>query len=449
MKKRIGLSAVLLAMAIGSTSCGSVEQEMKEIAGAVLSEIAGGQADQENETVSPSEAESETAETIAENTESSEAQQVEEPTEGQKRIMENAVSALINGSDTYEFQNGILYTKDLRDSDLVSLLSYHMRKMEDQESPDFEISVRDGKIFADRETALRYIRDLYGRQLDADTAKEYLGQWGSVTETEIGIAQAYGDGAASSQFTEWRADGTQLIVLFSYEVLFNVEDLNTSGMAKAVFAADADSSWGYHLVSLQMAEGNDADAWDKGAYEEIIRKYKEKMLAPRDESWYEEDLLNVLVLRYYEELSEVGYAYKDLNNDQIPELLIGLTAKEFADDGNFFDLYTMDQGKAVKITESWERSVNYLCESNLIHNSGSGGAMLSGASWYQVNAAGQLELVEAVLYDGYRDEENPWFYGIGGQDEDDFEPISEQQANEIKGMHKHQPIAYQPLSEWE
>ncbi len=351
-----------------------------------------------------------------------------------------------------------------------------MRKMEDQESPDFEISVRDGKIFADRETALRYIRDLYGRQLDADTAKEYLGQWGSVTETEIGIAQAYGDGAASSQFTEWRADGTQLIVLFSYEVLFNVEDLNTSGMAKAVFAADADSSWGYHLVSLQMAEGNDADdlvmadtadtvegvdttesagaieaadAWDKGAYEEIIRKYKEKMLAPRDESWYEEDLLNVLVLRYYEELSEVGYAYKDLNNDQIPELLIGLTAKEFADDGNFFDLYTMDQGKAVKITESWERSVNYLCESNLIHNSGSGGAMLSGASWYQVNAAGQLELVEAVLYDGYRDEENPWFYGIGGQDEDDFEPISEQQANEIKGMHKHQPIAYQPLSEWE
>ena len=131
--------------------------------------------------------------------------------------------------------------------------------MEDQESPDFEISVRDGKIFADRETALRYIRDLYGRQLDADTAKEYLGQWGSVTETEIGIAQAYGDGAASSQFTEWRADGTQLIVLFSYEVLFNVEDLNTSGMAKAVFAADADSSWGYHLVSLQMAEGNDAD----------------------------------------------------------------------------------------------------------------------------------------------------------------------------------------------
>ena len=46
MKKRIGLSAVLLAMAIGSTSCGSVEQEMKEIAGAVLSEIAGGQADQ-------------------------------------------------------------------------------------------------------------------------------------------------------------------------------------------------------------------------------------------------------------------------------------------------------------------------------------------------------------------------------------------------------------------
>ncbi len=123
MKKRIGLSAVLLAMAIGSTSCGSVEQEMKEIAGAVLSEIAGGQADQENETVSSSEAESETAETIAENTESSEAQQVEEPTEGQKRIMENAVSALINGSDTYEFQNGILYTKDLRDSDLVSLLS--------------------------------------------------------------------------------------------------------------------------------------------------------------------------------------------------------------------------------------------------------------------------------------------------------------------------------------
>ena len=103
----------------------------------------------------------------------------------------------------------------------------------------------------------------------------------------------------------------------------------------------------------------------------------------------------------------------------------------------------------MKITESWERSVNYLCESNLIHNSGSGGAMLSGASWYQVNADGQLELVEAVLYDGYRDEENPWFYGIGGQDEDDFEPISEQQANEIKGMHKHQPIAYQPLSEWE
>ncbi len=229
-----------------------------------------------------------------------EAMQASEPTEEQMRIMEKAVNPLINGFGRYELQDGILYTEDLRDSDLVHLLSYHILKTHDSDLPDFETVFKDGRVFANRETAIQYINDLYGKQLDADTVKEHLGPWDIITETEIGKSQADGDSITVSQFETCKVEGNQLIVSLSYEIMYVVEELNTSGMVEAVFAADSDSFWGYHLVSLQMEEDTVVTRKENTEEQESSQMSAES----QNSSVYTEEEIYEKLVKYYEEGNE-------------------------------------------------------------------------------------------------------------------------------------------------
>lgn len=109
-------------------------------------------------------------------------------------------------------------------------------------------------------------------------------------------------------------------------------------------------------------------------------------------------------------LSDAGYAFIDLDNDGVLELLV--TSVEAAVEGMIYDLYTYKNGTIIHLASGGERYRYYLCADNTIYYEGSGGAMLSSFKKYIIDAnKDSLKLEEMVVCDGYADEKNPWYYG--------------------------------------
>ena len=79
-----------------------------------------------------------------------------------------------------------------------------------------------------------------------------------------------------------------------------------------------------------------------------------------------------------------GYLLKDLNGDGNDELII--LPRSSLEGGNveycemLYAVYTMKNGKPIRVLESWTRSRNYLCADGGIYNEGSDGASYS--TWF-------------------------------------------------------------------
>ncbi|MCM1500990.1 MAG: hypothetical protein NC124_21235 [Clostridium sp.] len=109
-------------------------------------------------------------------------------------------------------------------------------------------------------------------------------------------------------------------------------------------------------------------------------------------------------------LSDVGYAFVDLDNNGIPELLV--TTVQEALSGMIYDLYSYIDGEIVHLASSMERDRYYLCEDNTIYNEGSGGAMVSSVMMFGISSDKRsLSLKEMVVFNEELNLENPWFYG--------------------------------------
>lgn len=136
-------------------------------------------------------------------------------------------------------------------------------------------------------------------------------------------------------------------------------------------------------------------------------------------------------------LSDAGYAFIDLNNDGVLELLV--TSVGAATEGMIYDLYTYKNGRIIHLATCGERYRYYLCADNTIYYEESGGAMLNSYKKYIVDAnKDSLRLEEMVLYDGYEDEKNPWYYGkedcydeIDGYNKECMKHITEADAWDI------------------
>lgn len=80
-------------------------------------------------------------------------------------------------------------------------------------------------------------------------------------------------------------------------------------------------------------------------------------------------------------LENDGYFFKDINHDGKNELIIlpmSLNNGSLEDGGAMiYAVYTMQNGKPVRVLESWTRSRNYLCADGGIYNEGSDGASYS------------------------------------------------------------------------
>lgn len=116
-------------------------------------------------------------------------------------------------------------------------------------------------------------------------------------------------------------------------------------------------------------------------------------------------------------LSEVGYCLLDINDDGRSELIIsllnepGLEAFPELYTGTFYDLYTIVNGEIIHAVSAGERDRYNLAVDYTINNHGSGDAVLSSDVNYRLDGAdGTLKVNQVVIYDGWRDSENPYFY---------------------------------------
>lgn len=131
-----------------------------------------------------------------------------------------------------------------------------------------------------------------------------------------------------------------------------------------------------------------------------------------------------------------GYRIADLDGDGTDELLLG--------EGNVvYDLYTVSDGSLLHVLSGWERNRYYLCENGEIANESSSGAADSAWEYYAFDGL-RLSLAEAVLYDGNRDPEHPWFY-TDGQSLKQEVPISETQADAVRGSYPYEDPGFLPF----
>lgn len=170
-------------------------------------------------------------------------------------------------------------------------------------------------------------------------------------------------------------------------------------------ASDADSQ--YHAAHLEnhldttdvYCTGNYVDCYcDAGEYagegeangfvyaDENCRNYDEVIelyIRAIKERW-DSDKISEFGFEPYcfiSSLEKDGYILKDLDQDGSDELIIlsrgSLESSRYQNEDMLYAVYTMKNGKPIRVLDSWTRSRNYLCEDGGIYNEGSDGASYS------------------------------------------------------------------------
>ena len=118
-------------------------------------------------------------------------------------------------------------------------------------------------------------------------------------------------------------------------------------------------------------------------YDSLLETYR--AVVNKEKEWEPDDLLGDpafynIYTSYY---PKAGYAFVDINQDGVPELLLGPTSP-ISDWGNglIYDLYTYHNGTVVKVVESSERSRYYLLDNSQFQHEWSNSASDSGADYY-------------------------------------------------------------------
>lgn len=206
----------------------------------------------------------------------------------------------------------------------------------------------------------------------------------------------------------------------------------------------------------EETEGDAATHYIRDIYADQISRYDTALSEQWEEEQYYEEDMSALAASFYEgnPLENVGFALMDLGNDGYYELLIG--AINGADqDPVLFEVWTVEDGKPVKLCTSGSRNRYYLCymeedDLYLIANEGANGAANSADHYYRMDGT-KMAVVQGVVFDAEADEEHPWF--LSGDDDWDISndtPVDEKMAQDIIDSYRNSYIIpeYIPYSSY-
>ena len=199
------------------------------------------------------------------------------------------------------------------------------------------------------------------------------------------------------------------------------------------------------LVDLKWKEFAD----DKAILDEFVETvrvaYKDCV---ENESYDKLDEIEGLspVFSYGKANSDIlGYCYLDLDGDGTEELLFGEDgAGEW--NGVIYGIYTVRDGKVYCVEYGGERNRFFYCGNGIIENNGADSAWYSYHR-FSIYSDGGFELIEAVICDGERSFDEPFFYMTGGQTEEEAVPISEEQMMEIIEGYDTVDVRFTPFIE--
>lgn len=140
----------------------------------------------------------------------------------------------------------------------------------------------------------------------------------------------------------------------------------------------------------------------------------------------------------------LGYTMSDLDDDGVMELLLG----EDGDIGVIYDIYKVEDGEMVHVVSGGERDRYYLMENGQIANEGSSGAANSTYAYYHY-LNGELVFVEALVYDGEKNPEYPWFHNnleVSSEGENAIE-MSEEAAEAIIDRYAYVDLGFTSFAE--
>ncbi|SEL20673.1 hypothetical protein SAMN04487770_10758 [Butyrivibrio sp. ob235] len=162
-----------------------------------------------------------------------------------------------------------------------------------------------------------------------------------------------------------------------------------------------------------------------------------------EEMGYAPDYYAIMQAEGEDGLSKIGFAYKDVNDDGIDELFIG-----DIESGAIYDVFTMVDKEATHVVSGGARDRYYVYDNSFISNEYSGGAEESGVTLYALmNNDTDMVCQYGYKYDGYEDEEKPWF---ATYDMEEWTPISEEEYDEAMKNYEDQKesdVELKPLSD--
>ena len=161
------------------------------------------------------------------------------------------------------------------------------------------------------------------------------------------------------------------------------------------------------LKVTPFVEGQFGNATDLMAYDSLLALYRQALAEKWDMQQCSDNDISLMISNFAEDPDRISAYLLDLDGDDVAELII-------TDGMMIYDLYTLKSGTPVKLLTGWERNSYRLCLNNVIHNQGSNGAASTVFNYYQLTA-GELMLVESVVFDANKDFENPWFRSSDGE----------------------------------
>lgn len=163
------------------------------------------------------------------------------------------------------------------------------------------------------------------------------------------------------------------------------------------------------------------DAEPVELYLPVLEKYRTALREKWDMQQCSDNDISLMISYFVDESDRISAHMMDLDGNGVNELII-------TDGMMIYDLYTLKNGSPVHLITGWERNAYRLCLNNVIYNQGSNGAASTVFNYYQL-LAGELVLVESVVFDANKDFENPWFRSSDGETPE--EPLTEEEANTI------------------